>query len=287
MATSAEGAVVAESGDGGPVAAPPLKWAGGKRQLLPEIRKHVPETFGRYFEPFLGGGAVFFDLHASGRIRSDAYLGDVNADLVTVYRIVRSDTDRLVAALRAHARKHSTEHYYAVRGQKVVSGTLTAAARTIYLNRTCFNGLYRVNRKGEFNVPIGKYTNPTVCDEPNLRACARALEVAGVANEDFASVVVVARAGDFVYFDPPYLPVSETGNFTAFTAAGFGMHDQERLAACARRLKEGGVRVLLSNADLPAVRKIYDGFELRRVTARRNINSKGGGRGDVGELLIW
>ena len=265
-------------------AAPLLKWAGGKRQLLPEIRKNVPAAFGRYFEPFVGGGAVFFDLFTESHVL--AYLGDANAELIVTYSAVRDDVDGVITALRAHARQHSEEHFYAVRAQRVRAPS-SVAARMIYLNRTCFNGLYRVNRRGEFNVPFGKYTNPTICDEDNLRACSRVLASAELVCADFASVVAVARKGDFAYFDPPYVPVSETGDFTSFTAAGFGPADQERLVQCARRLKETGVHVLLSNADLPAVRKIYAGFEMRRVEARRNINSKGGKRGDVGELLIW
>lgn len=266
-------------------AVPMLKWAGGKRQLLPEIGKHISADFaGRYFEPFLGGGAVFFDLTTT--MAPTSYLGDANAELITTYTAVRDDVEAVIAALRAHARQHSEEHYYAVRAQTVRSAA-SVAARMIYLNRTCFNGLYRVNKAGKFNVPFGKYANPTVCDEDNLRACSRVLKYAELACADFASVLAVARSGDLVYLDPPHVPVSETGDFTAYTAAGFGVADQERLVGVARRLKETGVQVLLSNADLPAVRKLYDGFEMRSVKARRNINSKGGKRGTVGELLIW
>lgn len=268
------------------VAAPLLKWAGGKRQLLAEIRKHVPEKFGRYFEPFVGGGAVFFDLFAADLIQNRAYLGDVNAELMETYLVVRNEPDALVAALRAHARKHSEEHYYATREAKPTS-SVGVAARMIYLNRTCFNGLYRVAKNGKFNVPIGRYTNPRVCDEDNLRACSEALEYAELVTGDFASVLAEARRGDFAYFDPPYVPVGGTSDFTGFTAAGFKLADHERLVACASRLKEQGVRVLLSNADLPVVRKLYEGFEMRRVEVRRNINSKGGKREPVGELLIW
>ncbi len=278
-------AVPVESSEA-PVAAPFLKWAGGKRQVLPEIRKHVPEKFGRYFEPFVGGGAVFFDLFAADRIRSRGYLGDVNEELVTTYEAVRDHVDTVVSALRAHARHHSESYFYEERARRPVTGP-HVAARMIYLNRTCYNGVYRVNKKGGFNVPIGRYVNPTVCDEDNLRACSEALEYAELVCGDFASVLATARSGDFAYFDPPYVPTSETADFTGFTAAGFKMSDHERLVECARRLKEQGVSVLLSNADLPAVRKLYKGFEIRRVEVRRNINSKGGKRDAVGELLIW
>jgi DNA adenine methylase len=262
-----------------------LKWAGGKRQLLPEIGKHISADFaGRYFEPFLGGGAVFFDLMTTMAPRS--YLGDVNAELIATYTAVRDDVEGVISALHAHAREHSEKNYYAVRAQRMRSGA-SVAARMIYLNRTCFNGLYRVNKAGRFNVPVGKYTNPTICDAENLRACSRVLRDAELVCADFASVLAVAKSGDLVYLDPPYVPASETGDFTKFTAAGFGPADQERLVGVARRLKETGVQVLLSNADLPAVRVLYAGFEMRAVKARRNINSKGGKRGAVGELLIW
>ena len=266
-------------------AGPFLKMPGGKRQLLPEIREHVPATFGQYLEPFVGGGAVFFDLLAS-RSEVPAYLGDANAELITTYTAVRDDVESVIAALRPHERQHSKEHYYTVRAQRPRSDA-QIAARMIYLNRTCYNGIYRVNRQGGFNVPIGRYANPTVCDADNLRACARALAGAEITCADFASVMSVAERGDFVYCDPPYLPASKTGDFTSYTAAGFTLADHERLADCARRLKESGVHVLLSNADLPVVREIYGGFEVRVVKARRNINSNGGKRGDVGELLIW
>jgi DNA adenine methylase len=268
------------------VAAPFLKWVGGKRQLLPEIRKYVPERFGKYLEPFVGGGATFFDLAATGRVSGNSYLGDSNGELVATYTAIRDDVEAVIVALATHARLHSETHYYDVRAQNLRSGP-SVAARMIYLNRTGFNGVYRVNKSGKFNVPIGRYVNPTVCDPDNLRACARVLADTEIVCANFASVLAAARAGDFVYCDPPYVPVSKTGNFTEFTANGFTWSDQEQLAACARRLKECGVRVLLSNADLPVVRELYAGFEMRTVKARRNINSDAGKRGDVCELLIW
>lgn len=270
-------------------AKPLLKFLGGKRQLLPEIRRHVPVSFGRYFEPFVGGGAVFFDL-----LPVVAQISDSNAELINTYEAVRDDVEAVILALSEHAREHSEEHYYAVRSQRPESQT-AVAARMIYLNRTCFNGLYRVNRKGGFNVPFGRYDNPTICDADNLRACARALRGVAITWGDFEATLGRVGSdgerlpvrGDFVYCDPPYVPVNATSNFTSYTAVGFSMADQDRLASCARRLKGAGVHVLLSNADLPNVRKLYDGFEVRSVKARRNINSKGGKRGDVGELLIW
>jgi DNA adenine methylase len=265
------------------LAAPFLKWVGGKRQLLPEIRKHVPERFGRYFEPFVGGGAVFFDLYAAGRI-SKAWLGDVNPRLMLTYAAVRDNVGALIELLLVHSRQHSEKHFYETRVDRPLP-PIIGAARTIYLNKTCFNGLYRVNRKGEFNVPFGKYKNPNICDAENLRACSTALTRVSLNCVNFDAVA--ATFGDFVYFDPPYYPVNETSDFTGYTPGGFGAADQQRLAEHARGLKKLGVHVLLSNADLPPVRELYKGFEMRTVQAKRAINSKGGKRGSVGELLIW
>jgi DNA adenine methylase len=266
-------------------AVPLLKFSGGKRQLLPEIRKHVPTSFNRYFEPFVGGGAVFFDL-----LPAVAQISDANAELVNMYEAVRDDVEAVIASLSEHAREHSEEHYYSVRTQRPTS-QVAVAARMIYLNKTCFNGLYRVNRKGGFNVPFGRYDNPTICDADNLRACSKVLQGVAITWGDFESTLVGAqrppRRHDFVYCDPPYAPVSSTSNFTSYTAGGFTWGDQDRLARCARRFKEAGVHVLLSNADLPNVRELYNGFEMRTVQARRNINSNGKKRGNVGELLIW
>ena len=272
-------------------AIPLLKYVGGKRQLLPEIRKYMapPGTYGRYFEPFVGGGAVFFDLYThpdAGPVSRKAWLCDSNAELMTTYAGVRDNVDAVIRALREYAELHDTEHYYLVRAQQPKEPHLVAA-RMIYLNRTCYNGLYRVNKKGGFNVPIGRYTNPTICDEKNLRAVSRVLKSAELVTGDFEQVLSNAIEGDFVYCDPPYPPTSATSDFTSYTANGFNLADHERLVVCARRLKERGVRVLLSNADLPVVRKMYEGFEMRSVQANRAINSKGGKRGAVGELLIW
>lgn len=266
------------------VAVPFLKFAGGKRQLLPEIRKHVPASFGRYFEPFVGGGAVFFDLCAAGRI-DKACLNDSNIELMLTYSQIHNNVEPLIVTLREHSELHSEKHYYAVRAMRGMP-QLAAAARMLYLNKTCFNGLYRVNNSGGFNVPFGRYKNPTICDADNLRACSRALQDVALFSVDFASLTET-RPGDFMYFDPPYWPANGTSNFTNYTAGGFGPDDQQRLADHALALRKSGVHVLLSNADLPPVRKLYKSFYMRTVQANRSINSKGGKRGAVGELLIW
>jgi len=268
-------------------AVPFLKFAGGKRQLLPEIRKHVPRIFGNYFEPFVGGGAVFFDLQAAGRLTGKVWLGDVSKELVWTYKAVRDHVDDVIERLHIFKGKHSEAHYYRIREIGSNLPIRALAARMIYLNRTGFNGLYRLNKKGGFNVPFGRYENPTICDEENLRACARALKDVEVVAADFMLILSQVQRGDFVYMDPPYVPVSPTSNFTGYTAGGFNLADQERLVVCAKGLKKLGVKVLLSNADLPLVRNLYKGFEMRSIPARRNINSKGGKRGAVAELLIW
>lgn len=268
-----------------------IKWAGGKRQLLPEIRKHVPSSFKDYFEPFVGGGAVFFDLRAAGRLTGRVTLGDRNAELVTTYKAVRDDIDGVMTLLRKHELMHTDggeNYYYAVRDDQYPQAGARMAARMIYLNKTCFNGIYRVNKKGLFNVPFGDYTkNPTICDAENLRACSRALKGAVIWRTDFEELSSAAIRGDFVYFDPPYVPVSATANFTSYTRDGFTLDDQERLATCAASLRRRGVSVLLSNADVPIIRKLYKDFQMREVRAKRNINSVGAKRGAVGELLIW
>jgi DNA adenine methylase len=277
-------------GGSDPKAAQPfVKWAGGKRQLLLEIRKHVPEKFGCYFEPLVGGAAVFFDLRARG-FTGGAYLGDSNTELMNCYEQVAHHVDAVIQHLRLL--KYDEKVYYATRAKNPASMTPAArAARTLYLNKAGFNGLYRVNKKGGFNVPFGKYTNPTICDELNLRACARALantvSYTELITGDFTKVVEAAKRGDFVYFDPPYVPVGGYADFTTYTKEGFGPDDQQRLVMCVAKLKARGVRVLLSNHDLPLVRKLYKGFQLRTVKAKRNINSCVEKRGHVDELLIW
>jgi DNA adenine methylase len=271
---------------------PFLKWLGGKSQLLPELSKHIPERFGRYHEPFLGGGALFFHLAAAGRI-TRATLSDQNAGLVATYKTVRDDVESLIRALRSYSRLYDTTQarrktiYYAVRGRTIAADQhIAAAARLIFLNRTCYNGAYRVNKRGEFNVPIGRYANPTICDAENLRACSRILAQTTLQAADFGLTSMDAHRGDFWYADPPYVPRNASSDFTAYTKESFGPAEQERLADIARRLKKKGVHVLLSNSDTPFVRKLYKDFAIRRVQARRAVNSRADRRGTVAELLI-
>lgn len=265
---------------------PFLKWAGGKRQLLGELLPRVLAGLGGgYHEPFLGGGALFFELARLGRLPARVSLGDTNPALVEAYEVVRDDVQALVEALREHAARHDEAHYYAVRAA-VPATKLGRAARILYLNRTCFNGLYRENSRGQFNVPMGRYTHPEVVDPPNLRACSAALQGVALSSGDFASVEERAQPGDLVYFDPPYDPVSSTASFTGYAKGGFGADEQRRLAALVRRLDTRGVHVLLSNSMTPLVCELYAGLHLDTVLAGRAVNSKADRRGKVEEALV-
>ncbi len=261
-------------------ARPFLKWVGGKGQLLDQFRSLLPDTFGRYFEPFLGGGALFF-----ARGPGSAVLADVNVELVDCYCAIRDSVDDVIRALRKH--RYEKEHYYAVRLRRPESMTLPRrAARTIFLNRSGYNGLYRVNRAGRFNVPFGRYTNPTLCDASNLHACSKALQGVELRCCGFASAVEDAQRGDFVYFDPPYVPVSPTANFTQYAAGRFGWAQQQELAKVFRDLAGRGVSVMLSNSDTPEVRALYRGFRIDGVAATRMINSNPERRGKVTEVVV-
>jgi DNA adenine methylase len=259
---------------------PFLKWAGGKGQLLGELRALVPALRGRYFEPFLGGGALFFDL-----LPKKGVLSDVNAEIVGCYATVRDHVGELVRALKRH--HYDAEHYYAVRNADPTElSPVERAARTIFLNKTGFNGLYRVNRSGKFNVPFGRYAKPLICDEKNLRACSAALAKVELVVSDFEQAALRAKKGDFVYFDPPYVPLSRTATFTAYAPGGFGADEQARLANLFDRLARRGVEVLLSNSDVPEIRELYGAYRIEIVKATRAINSKGSRRGPVSEVLV-
>ncbi|MEC7949133.1 MAG: DNA adenine methylase [Myxococcota bacterium] len=273
-----------------PAPKPFIKWVGGKRRLVPELLRQAPRRFGRYHEPFVGGGALFFGLAEEHAGREGwACLSDTNLRLVRTYRAVRDDVEGLVARLRDYADAHDKDQYYAVRALDVdaMDDDADVAAWFIYLNKTGFNGLYRVNRKGGFNVPMGRYKKPNICDGDNLRACHRVLQGVEIHHEGFEQAEKRAVEGDFVYFDPPYVPASATSNFTAYTRDGFGLGEQEKLRDVARDLKNRGVRVILSNSDTPPVRSLYQrGFAKRQVMMTRAVNSQASKRGGVPELLI-
>lgn len=261
---------------------PFIKWAGGKSQLLPEMSKLFPPKaqINRYFEPFLGGGAVFFYLQ-----HPKSFLSDTNKNLVELYDVVKNNVEDLIKALKKH--KNERDYFYEVRAQKPEElSQVERAARLIFLNKTCFNGLYRENSKGEFNVPFGKYKNPTICDEEGLRSASLALKHAKITRSEFHSVLSQAKTTDFIYFDPPYHPLNKTSNFTSYTAGGFGEKEQRDLAKVYRELSDRGCFVMLSNSDTPLIRELYRDFSTFEIKATRAINSKAGGRGKITELLV-
>jgi DNA adenine methylase len=268
---------------------PVLKWAGGKRQLLAEITARFPESYGRFHEPFFGGGAVFFDLApAAGSVN------DINRRLVNFYRVVQQYPERLIEENRTH--EHSDDYYYDARDEfnelhradeRTDAERIREASLLLYLNRTCFNGLYRENQSGEFNVPVGNYANPDWVQVERIRDVSDVLQNTAIHNEDFEYVLEAVEAGDLVYFDPPYQPVSTTADFNDYHAEGFDKDDQRRLRDVAVDLDELGVRVVLSNSPPVAeLYEAYDAFDVEIVQATRAINSDGDGRGEVAEVII-
>lgn len=269
------------------MASPFLKWAGGKSQLLAQFEDLYPAPpVPRFLEPFIGSGAVFFDVRTVLSPKR-AILSDTNTELVNVWKALQGDVEAVIEVLERHKRLHAERHYYAVRAQLVADlDEVERAARFIYLNKTCFNGLYRVNSKGQFNVPLGRYVNPPILDAPNLRAVHDALHGATIKTAHFRQTLKDAKPGDFVYFDPPYDPVSETAYFTSYTEGAFRRDDQEELADVYAQLAARGCRVMLSNSDTPFVRALYQKFDVRTVTARRNINSRADRRGRINEVVV-
>lgn len=260
---------------------PFLKWAGGKTRLISQYKDYFPQHYQTYYEPFLGGGAVFFHLQPS-----HAVLTDINADLVITYRCVRDNLEELITLLQAHQQRHNSEYYYDVRNYH--NGTdLTKAARFIYLNKTCFNGLYRVNSQGKFNVPVGKYKNPGICQEEVLRVASLALQKVEIKQANFAEVLNYATGtNDFVYFDPPYYPLNKTSNFTAYSNFCFDENQQIKLRDIFIELAHKGVKVMLSNSDCPLIRDLYSDFNVHTISAARSINSNAQKRGKITEVLV-
>jgi DNA adenine methylase len=287
------------------VVRPFLKWAGGKRQLLPRLSLYYPASFGGYVEPFLGSGAVFFDLHRLGRLRGRVTLADGNPDLIGCYQMVRDHTAAVIAhleELESEHRRRGSDCYYEVRDrrfnpQRQRAGVYSPelAAMFIYLNRTGFNGLFRLNRAGAFNVPAGRYVNPRICDAENLRAAAAALQMPRVTLSvaAFETTLARAEAGDFVYCDPPYAPLSRTSLFAHYTAGGFTLDDHRRLQEAVVQAAQRGAAIVLSNSSAPEIVALYGRatagrarLRIERVPARRAINSRASQRGPIDELII-
>ncbi len=260
---------------------PFLKWAGGKSQVLLQYAPYFPKTFKTYYEPFLGGGAIFFHLTPQR-----VWLADINPELVNAYRCIRDQVEAVIQGLSEHHVRHSVDHYYETRAHPGV-GDVERAARLLYLNKTCFNGLYRENSKGRFNVPMGRYKNPTICNPDALRAASHSLKQARIEETPFESVLDFATSeDDFVYFDPPYHPISSTSSFTAYNRYSFHGDDQIRLQAVFAKLAQRGVKVMLSNSDCPFIRELYQDFTIQTIQATRSINSNASRRGKITEVLV-
>ena len=266
------------------VAKPFVKWAGGKRTLAPEITEHLPKEFNDYWEPFVGGGAVFFHLKAQGRIQGRALLSDINEDLISSYMAIKSESSAVIRGLQESQRKHKKEgkeYYEYVRNQnpKRFKKNSRIASRFIYLNKTCYNGLYRVNSSGKFNVPMGSYVNPNICDKDNIVIASKALKNVSIKCHGFEESK--PKKGDLIYCDPPY---DET--FTGYTDNGFWQEEQRRLRDKCIEWRETGAYVVVSNNDTQLIRDLYKDFVFVEVKAARYINCQGDGRGKVAELVI-
>lgn len=262
---------------------PFLKWAGGKSRLIQQYIRYFPQNYQTYYEPFLGGGAIFFYLQPPA-----AVLTDINAELITTYRCVRDHVEELICILKEHKIRHNKDYYYSMRA-KSSGNELEQAARLIYLNKTCFNGLYRVNSQGKFNVPLGRYDNPNICHEDLLRAASMALASCEIKYADFTEVLNYATSSnDFVFCDPPYHPISNTSYFTGYNQNSFAEKDQERLRNTCEELANRGVKVMICNSDCEFIRKIYKqiDFNIHSIEALRSINSNTQKRGTIYELLI-
>lgn len=266
---------------------PFLQWVGGKRQLLEQYESLLPKSFDRYFEPFVGGGAMFFHLTPE-----DSVIADNNLELIKTYEGVRDHVDEVIHLLNQFRSKHSKELYMAIRGIDREVNILEdlknyeIAARFIYLNQTCFNGVYRVNQKGQFNVPIGSSLNRLICDAPTLIKASEILKKAKILCCDFSKALQNARKHDFIYLDPPYYPVNVTSDFTRYTKEKFYENDHVRLKEMIDELTDRGCKVMLSNSDTPLVRKLYSNYSIHTVYAGRTLNSDPDKRGKVAELLI-
>lgn len=263
---------------------PIVKWVGGKRQLMFELLENIPKSYNRYFEPFIGGGALFFELKPN-----NAYISDMNEELINLYQVVRDNVEELIKDLQKH--DISKEYFMQIRNidrtKKYQNWSdVKKASRFIYLNRTCFNGMYRVNSKGEFNVPFGNYKNPRIIDENNLINCSNLLQKTEIKNADFSKILNYIQKGDFVYFDPPYVPLNETSSFTSYTKDGFDIDMQFKLRDICDELDSMGVKFMLSNSDTKLVNELYANYEIKKVFASRQINANPNGRGKITEVLV-
>jgi len=270
--------------------APFIKWAGGKRQLLAELKCRLPPEWNTYYEPFVGGGALLVGLENEGLL-TRGVISDLNSELVNLYRVVQDTPGALIAALADEAFQNDEESYRILkeRFNSLIGDPahgIERAALLIYLNKHGFNGLWRVNRSGKFNVPFGSYRKRSIPSDISLLKFSAMLEKVTILNADFEKAVKPAKRGDFIYFDPPYQPVSKTASFTDYNSRGFRFEDQERLARLFRRLSKRGVQLMLSNSKVPAIEELYDGFSIETVVAKRFINCNGERRSGIREIIV-
>jgi DNA adenine methylase len=263
---------------------PIVKWVGGKRQLMFELLKNMPKSYNRYFEPFIGGGALFFELQPE-----NGYISDMNEELINLYLVVQNNVYDLISDLNKH--ENSKEYFLKIRNIDRLDdyknlSNVERASRFIYLNRTCFNGMYRVNSQGQFNVPFGHYKNPRIVDADNLINCSNLLKQTEIKYSDFSAILDKVQKGDFVYFDPPYVPLNETSSFTSYTKDGFNIDMQFKLKDVCDELNSMGVKFMLSNSDTKFVNELYSNYDIKKVFASRQINANADGRGKITEVLV-
>jgi len=273
-------------------AQPFIKWVGGKRGLISQIIPLLPKAFNNYFEPFVGGGALFFELYAQGKLEGKkVYLFDINAELINTYEVVRDNPTELIKKLNLFKELHTKERYYEVRAWDREENflelePLERAARFIYLNKTCFNGLYRVNKNNQNNVPIGSYKNPNIVDEEAIYSASEALKQATILNTSYKDVLKYATRDDLVYFDPPYYPLTPTASFTSYSEFEFLDKQQEELFETFCALDKIGCNVVHSNSDTTFIKELYTKFDIQYIQANRFINSKSSGRGKISEVVV-
>lgn len=270
------------------VLAPVVKWVGGKRQLLGDIEQLIPKTFTTYVEPFVGGGAVLFDVQPK-----KAVINDFNTELINVYKVIKDNSDELIKILQVHENLNSEEYFYKIRAldrsdKYDEMNCVEKAARIIYLNKTCYNGLFRVNQSGQFNSPYGRYKNPNIVNTPVVLAMSKYFNEnkIKIMSGDYKHALKNLRKGAFVYFDPPYMPISSSSSFTGYTENGFNIDKQVELKEECDKLNSKGIKFLLSNSDHSFIRDLYKDYEIITVKAKRSINSKGNKRGEINEVLV-
>jgi len=263
-----------------------VKWAGGKRQLIPQFKKFFPKKIKRYIEPFIGGGAVAFYIIKNYKPK-EVIISDINEELMNAYKVIKNNPEKLIKLLKRYKKKHNKEEYYKIRAKDPkILPPLTRASRFIYLNKTCFNGLYRVNSRGEFNVPIGSYKNPGILLADDLREISQLLKKVKLKALSFEDILKLAKKGDFVYFDPPYYPIKKGKSFTTYTKGNFLEKEQKQLLEVFKKLDKKGCKIMLSNSDTKFIKNLYKEHNLNFVKARRMINCNGKDRGKIKEIVV-